>query len=178
MTFLKKELFKKGLGVDLQLLTKREKTLLVDALRQTHALPDLLAKLDLSRSSYFYHRVRAQVADKYGEVRRTITDIFERNHRCYGYRRIRASLGREDVSISEKVVQRLMKQEHLVVAAKRRRRYASYLGEIGPAPENIIDRDFHATAPTRSGSPTSRSFRFRRARCICLRWSTASMASL
>jgi hypothetical protein len=35
-----------------------------------------------------------------------MADIFERNHRCYGYRRIRASLGREDVSISEKVGKR------------------------------------------------------------------------
>jgi len=141
------ELLKKGLGVDLQLLMNREKTLLVDALRQTHALPDLLARLGLARSSYFYHRARLQVADKYGDVRRTIADIFERNHRCYGYRRMRASLGRQDVSISEKVVQQLMKQECLVVAAKRRRRYASYMGEIGPAPENLIDRDFHATGP-------------------------------
>ena len=141
------ELLKKGLGVDLQLLTNREKTLLVDALKQTHALSDLLARLGLARSSYFYHRARLQVADKYGDVRRTIADIFERNHRCYGYRRIHASLGRQDVSISEKVVQRLMKQERLVVAAKKRRRYASYMGEIGPAPENLIDRDFQATAP-------------------------------
>jgi hypothetical protein len=39
------ELLKKGLGVDPRLLTNREKTLLVDALRQTHALPDLLARL-------------------------------------------------------------------------------------------------------------------------------------
>ena len=141
------ELLKKGLGIDLQLLTNREKTLLVDALKQTHALSDLLVRLGLARSSYFYHRARLKVADKYGDVRRTIADIFERNHRCYGYRRIHASLGRQDVSISEKVVQRLMKQERLVVAAKKRRRYASYMGEIGPAPENLIDRDFHATGP-------------------------------
>ena len=141
------ELLKKGLGVDLQLLTNREKTLLVDALKQTYAVSDLLVRLGLTRSSYFYHRARLQVADKYGDVRRTIADIFDRNHRCYGYRRIHASLGRQDVSIPEKVVQRLMKQERLVVATKRRRRYASYMGEIGPAPENLVDRDFHATRP-------------------------------
>jgi transposase InsO family protein len=45
------------------------------------------------------------------------------------------------------VVQRLMKQESLVVAKPKRRRYASYLGEISPAPENIINRDFQAGAP-------------------------------
>ena len=140
-------LLRKGLGVELQLLTNREKALLVDALRQTQELPALLTRLGLARSSYFYHRARLQVADKYGDVRWTIADIFEHNHRCYGNRRMRASLGRQDVSISEKVVQRLMKQEWLVVAAKRRRRYASYMGEIGPAPENLIDRGFQATAP-------------------------------
>lgn len=40
-----------------------------------------------------------------------------------------------------------MKQESLVVAKPKRRRYASYLGEISPAPENIINRDFQAAAP-------------------------------
>lgn len=53
----------------------------------------------------------------------------------------------QDVTISEKVVQRLMKQESLVVAKPKRRRYASYLGEISPAPDNIINRDFRAAAP-------------------------------
>jgi transposase InsO family protein len=44
-------------------------------------------------------------------------------------------------------VQRLMKQESLIVAKPKRRRYGSYLREIGPAPENLINRDFHAAAP-------------------------------
>jgi len=141
------ELLKKGLGVDLQLLTNREKTLLVDALKELYALPELLAQLDLARSSYFYHRARVKVADKYLAVRQTLTDIFELNHRCYGYRRLQASLARQCVTVSEKVVQRLMKQESLVVAKPKRRRYGSYLGEISPAPENLINRDFHAAAP-------------------------------
>lgn len=141
------ELLKKGLGVDPQLLTNREKMLLVDALRETYALSDLFAELGLARSSYFYHRTRIRIADKYVGVRRTIAEIFELNHRCYGYRRIQGSLGRQHVFISEKVVQRLMKQERLVVATAKRRRYGSYLGEISPAPENIINRDFQAAAP-------------------------------
>ncbi len=80
-------------------------------------------------------------------MRQSITEIFESNHRCYGYRRLQASLTRQDVTISEKVVQRLMKQESLIVAKPKRRRYASYLGEISPAPENLINRDFQAAAP-------------------------------
>jgi putative transposase len=141
------ELLKKGLGVDLPLLSNQEKTRLVDALKDTYALPELFAELDLRRSSYFYHRARLRVADKYADARLLITDVFERNHRCYGYRRIRAALGRQKLCLSEKVVRRLMRQECLVVAAKKRRKYASYLGEISPAPDNLINRDFHAAAP-------------------------------
>lgn len=92
---------------------------------------ELLDEVGLARSSYFYHRARLDAADKYAEVRRTLTDIFERNHRCYGYRRLQASLARQRASISEKVVQRLMKQESLVVAKPKRRRYGSYLGAQG-----------------------------------------------
>ena len=53
------ELLKKDLGVDLQLLSNREKTLLMDALREHYGLPELLAQSGLARSSYFYHRARA-----------------------------------------------------------------------------------------------------------------------
>jgi transposase InsO family protein len=141
------ELLKKGLGVHLPLLSNREKTLLVDALKHTYTLSELLAELTLARSSYFYHCARLKSRDKYADARVAITDVFQSNHRCYGYRRMRASLGRRQLHISEKVVQRLMKQECLVVAANRKRRYGSYLGEISPAPENLINRDFQAATP-------------------------------
>ena len=43
-------------------------------------------------------------------------------------------------------MRRLMRQEGLAAATTRQRRYGSYRGEISPAPENIINRDFYATA--------------------------------
>jgi transposase InsO family protein len=128
-------------------LSNREKTTLVDALKQTYALPELLATMGLARSSYFYDRARLLVADRHAGARRVIADIFEVNHRCYGYRRIRAALGGQQIFISEKVVRRLMQQEGLAAATARRRRYGSYRGEISPAPENIINRDLCAAAP-------------------------------
>jgi transposase InsO family protein/transposase-like protein len=143
------ELLKKELGIDQQLLTNREKTQLVDALRSTHALAELLAAVKLPRSSYFYHRSRLELGDKYAAVRAVMTDIFERNYRCYGSRRMHATLARQSVTISEKVVRRLMKQESLVPRLRKRRRYGSYMGEISPAPENLLNRDFSACAPNR-----------------------------
>ena len=55
--------------------------------------------------------------------------------------------GHEKFRLSEKVVRRLMKQERLCVATAKRRRYGSYLGEISPAPDNLINRDFRADHP-------------------------------
>ena len=40
-----------------------------------------------------------------------------------------------------------MNEEQLVVYVTRRRRYSSYLGEISPAVENLVNRDFQAEAP-------------------------------
>ena len=140
--FLRKEL-----GIDQQPLTNREKTLMVDALKSTYTVTELLCELNLPRSSYFYHRARLEVADKYADVRQAMANIFERNYRCYGYRRLHASLSDQCVHISEKVVRRLMKQERLVAATSKRRRYGSYMGEISPAPDNVLNRDFGAGAP-------------------------------
>jgi putative transposase len=141
------ELLKKGLSVDLPLLSNREKTMLVDSLRQTYALPKLFVELDLARSAYFYHRVRLHGADKYADARLATTEVLQGNHRCYGYKRLRAAVGWRQMFTFDKVVQRLMKQEYLVVAANRRRRYGSSLGAISPAPENLINRNFHAPTP-------------------------------
>ena len=73
-------------------MTKLGVALLLTLAGLSEAQPHLLTALGLARSSYFYHRARLQVADKYARVRRAIADIFELNHRCYGYRRMQAAL--------------------------------------------------------------------------------------
>lgn len=76
-----------------------------------------------------------------------MADIFEENYRCYDYRRLHAMLRGNNRVISEKVVRRLMAEEQLVVKRTRRRRYNSYCGEIGPAPDNLLARDFSSCRP-------------------------------
>ena len=51
------------------------------------------------------------------------------------------------MTISEKVVRRLMKQECLVAATIKRRRYGLCMGEISPAPEYVLNRHFSASSP-------------------------------
>jgi putative transposase len=40
-----------------------------------------------------------------------------------------------------------MKEEQLTVPYRKKRRYSSYKGEISPAVENLVNRDFHADEP-------------------------------
>ena len=55
-------------------------------------------------------------------------------------------------------MRRLMKQADHIAARPKRRRYRSYVGEISPAPENLINRDFHATAPKEKWLPDISEF--------------------
>lgn len=141
------ELLKKDQGIDLQNLTNREKTLLIDALRSTYTFSELHKQLQMPRSSYFYHRIRLQAPEKHSELQQKITHTFEENKKRYGYRRVHAILQREGTRVSEKIVRRIMAEENLIVIGKKRRRYSSYKGEVSPAVENVVDRDFHADLP-------------------------------
>jgi len=116
-------------------------------LKNKYSLPDLLKKLNLAKSSYYYQEKAIYAEDKYSDLRKRIIQLFHENRDIFGYRRIHMLLYREGIKVSEKVVRRIMKQEKLIIRRKRRQKYNSYKGEITPAVENVIDRDFHATKP-------------------------------
>ena len=84
--------------------------MLIVALKNWYKARALLARLGLTRSSYFYHRTRLTLENKYPPVRRAMKEAFESTHRCCGYRRLRACMTRHSISISEKGVRRLMKR--------------------------------------------------------------------
>lgn len=138
------EVIKKDPCVDQRALTNSEKAVIVDALRGKYSLPRLLKWLDMSRSSYYYQK-KQQNKDKYNEIRAKIKKLFDDNNGRYGYRRIHALLKKDNITISEKVVRKLMKEEDLtVIQRKTPKRFNSYQGEITPAVENLVKRDFHS----------------------------------
>ena len=138
---------KKDPDIDLSALSNKEKAVIIDVLKNKYSLPALLHKLQLSRSSYYYQVHAINKDDKYAEVRCRIIELFVENKERYGYRRIHALLKRENIIISEKIVRRIMREEQLFVKIKKTRKYNSYQGEISPAVENIIDRNFSASKP-------------------------------
>ena len=138
---------KKDPGIDLTPLKNSEKAMIVDALKNKYSLPLLLKKLKLPRSSYYYRKHINPTSDKYKELRLRIRNLFYKNRSRYGYRRIHCLLRKEGIVVSEKVVRRIMKEEHLIVLSKKKRKYNAYQGEITAAVKNMINRDFHAEAP-------------------------------
>ncbi len=81
---------------------------------------------------------------RYYAMRETVHNIFEESKERYGYRRIHAAIKASGQQISEKVVRRLMREQNLSVRKVKKRKYSSCLGEISPAVQNDINRNFRA----------------------------------
>ena len=143
------ELIKKETGINpSEQLTNNEKAIVIDALRNKYKLYELLNALCISKSSYNYAKNAVNKENKYADVIESIKEIFNNSRKTYGYRRIRIELKKKGIILSEKVIRRLMKQEELIVYVPRTKyHYSSYEGEITPAVENIVDRDFHSDKP-------------------------------
>ena len=140
-------ILKKDPGVDQTALRNREKAVIIGALKDKYSLPVLLNRLDMARSSYFYQQKIMSSRDKYQDLRSEIRKLFVMNKGRFGYRRIHALLRNYGIVVSEKVIRRIMKEENLTVKIRKTRKYNSYKGEITPAVENLVKRDFHSERP-------------------------------
>ena len=143
------EILKKGQGTDtdIEALSNKEKFLIISALKKKYSILSLLKHLSMSKSSYYYVEQTNKKEDKYKTVRTLLKEIFSKNYECYGYRRLHTALKKMGHFLSEKVIRRLMKEEKIKVIKCRKKRYSSYLGELSPAVENIVNRDFSASFP-------------------------------
>lgn len=141
------EILKKDQGIDLLSLKNREKTMIIDALRNKYSLSLLLKKFETAKSSYCYQHKIQQLPYKYEEIKEKIIELFKENKERYGYRRINVLLRKENIIVSEKIVRQIMRDNNLVVKVRKLKKYNSYQGEISEPVENIINRDFHSEKP-------------------------------
>ena len=103
--------------------------------------------IGLAPSTFYYHRNRPIPSDAYINVRPVLRDVFDRAYRSYGYRRMRFVLAsKHNMHLSGKTVLKLMHQENRICQV-RRRKYRSYLGQVGLAADNLLARDFSALTP-------------------------------
>jgi len=71
-------------------------------LKNKYSLPNLLKKLNLAKSNYYYQEKTIFAEDKYSDLRKRIIQLFHENRDIFGYRRIHMLLHREDIKVSEK----------------------------------------------------------------------------
>lgn len=119
----------------------------VIALKAEYRLAVLLQVSGLARSTFFYHQKRLNDPDPRQELKDAIIEVFTTSQRRYGHRRVHAVLRGAGWQVAKKTVCKLMRELNLVCKARRRRGYVSYRGEVGEVADNLLDRDFTATAP-------------------------------
>ena len=152
------EMVKKDQGADPEPLTNEEKAAMVEALRAEYRLCEILPVAGMAESSCEYAR-RARAggeAEGRAAARKAVIEAFEAGGGTYGYRRVYAQVNADagdGAAMGGRTVRGIMRDEGLVAcAAKKKRRYSSYEGEISEAPENL-PRDergghrFHADEP-------------------------------
>ena len=95
--------------------------MIVDTLKNRYPLPTLLKKLSFPKSSYYHHETAFRKEDKYCDIRKKVMVLFHENKKRYGYRRIYRLLKREGITISEKEIRHIMREESLEVTQTKRR---------------------------------------------------------
>lgn len=104
----------------------------------------------MARSSYYYRLRSMEATDKYADVRKRIKELHLIHRGRYGYRRMTASLQQEGFHINHKTVSRLMHAEGIICEIRKKRKRFKASPELKASP-NLLDRQFHASAPFLKG---------------------------
>ena len=121
---------------------------MIIGLRREHKLDVLLRVAGLARSTFYYQRQSLQLADKHSDMKTQICAVYNEHKGRYGYRRIAMALCKSMAQpVNHKCVQRLMQQMGLRSLIRAKRRYRRTPGLSDVHVPNVLQRDFHATAP-------------------------------
>lgn len=109
----------------------------------------MLDKLKLPKSTYErYAGGKNPKIDRWESVRPLIREVFARTPNGMGYRQVAMALKSEQgLSISGKVLLKLMREENLCCRIRRSKRYDSYKGDVGKVADNILNRAFWTPTP-------------------------------
>ena len=125
---------------------RKEKAVIVNELRQSYPLNDLLQLSGLARSTFYYY-LKHLDKDKYECEKQEIQEIYIANKGRYGYRRITIAMRNKGYVINHKTIQKLMKQLSLKGKQRKNDKYHSYKGTVGKVADNLLNRDFSANKP-------------------------------
>lgn len=131
---------------------------MVEALRAEYKLCEILPVVGMAKGSYEYAGSARAGGETEGRAaaRKAVIEASGASGGTYGYRRVYAQVNADagdGAAMGERTVRDIMRDGGLVAcAARKRRRYSSYEGEISEAPENLLRDErgghrFHADKP-------------------------------
>lgn len=122
--------------------------MIVQELRQTYLIDDLLNVSHLPRSTFYYHLKQLSRPEQDTVIKDKIQNIYHTHKGRYGYRRITLALKQLGFVINHKKVQRLMHELGLKAVIRRKRsKHSTYRGQVGKIATNVLNRDFKADKP-------------------------------
>jgi len=107
--------------------------------------------LEVSRSGYYAY-LRRGLSLRYTENRSLLTkiwEIWEWNRRVYGSPRITAELRAQGIRCGENRIARIMRANGIASLTRRRYKITTNSDHKLPVAEDLVERDFTATAPNR-----------------------------
>ena len=122
--------------------------MIVQELRQTYLIDDLLNVSHLPRSTFYYHLKQLSRPEQDTVIKDEIQNIYHTHKGRYGYRRITLALKQLGFVINHKKVQRLMHELGLKAVIRRKRsKHSTYRGQVGKIATNVLNRNFKADKP-------------------------------
>lgn len=121
--------------------------------------------MDLPKSTYYFEIEKEDIIEiRNKELLKEITSLFTEHKGRYGVRRVHHELINRGYKVNHKRVQRLM--HNMGLFGKRpKEKYHSYKGNVGKVANNIINRDFKATAPLQKWTTDVSQFNFLWGKC-------------
>nr|WP_176721417.1 IS3-like element IS861 family transposase [Streptococcus agalactiae] len=142
--FLKKL---RGFALEGRSLTERTAETIREMVTGGFRLDLLLEITKIARATYYYQLKKLNKPNKDKAIKSDIQSIYDEHRGNYGYRRIYLELRNRSFVINHKRVQGLMKSMGLTARIRRKRKYASYKGEVGKKADNLIQRQFEGSKP-------------------------------
>ncbi|HGC8995440.1 TPA: IS3-like element IS861 family transposase [Streptococcus agalactiae] len=136
-----------GFALEGRSLTERTAETIREMVTGGFRLDLLLEITKIARATYYYQLKKLNKPNKDKAIKSDIQSIYDEHRGNYGYRRIYLELRNRGFVINHKRVQGLMKSMGLTARIRRKRKYASYKGEVGKKADNLIQRQFEGSKP-------------------------------
>ena len=115
--------------------------------REEYEVKAMCEFFHISRATYYAWVKRVEQPDKDRERMRLVQVAWEKSRKTYGYRRVTIYLQQNGHQINHKAVLRLMNKLGIRSVARKPKRYQRKSKDIYHRYDNVLDRDFSATAP-------------------------------